>query len=497
MLFNSIDFLLFFPPVVTIYYLIQKKAQYIWLLMCSYYFYMCWNPKYALLLLTSTGITYLGGLGIEWIAQKQYDQRKKIFKMRCCLILGIMSNIAILGYFKYLNFTINILNRVIENLHLGKKLSTLDIILPVGISFYIFQALGYLIDVYRREIYAEKNFLRYALFVSFFPQLVAGPIERSKNLLIQLAKPIDFSYENMRRGLLLMLWGFFLKLVIADRAAIIVNGVYEDSASYPGFYIIVATFLFAIQIYCDFHGYSTIARGAALVLGIHLMDNFQAPYFSKSVKEFWRRWHISLSEWFRDYLYIPLGGSRKGTLRKELNLLIVFAVSGLWHGASLAYIAWGLLNGCYQVIEDICSKAKKLYDNKKEQCATFSINLYNQIKTFILVSFAWLFFRADGLSAAVSTLKNMLVFNWTVLFDETIYTSFGMQRQFFTVLILSIVILFWVDAKKYKGENVIEMFLCQGWMFRTITELCLIFIILLFGCYGEMYDTSAFIYFQF
>lgn len=519
MLFNSVDFLLFFPSVILVYFILPKKVRYIWLLLSSYYFYMKWNPKYTLLLFASTAITYIGGSCIRWIEENVGEGRKKSCK-KAVLFIGLALNLGILGYFKYLNFAVNLINQALQGLHIEKSLSAIDIILPVGISFYILQALGYLIDVYRGEIYAEKNFLRYALFVSFFPQLVAGPIERSKNLLTQLAKPASFSYDNLRKGLLLMLWGYFLKLVIADRAGIIVETVYGNSSLYPGFYIVVAALLFSIQIYCDFHGYSTIARGTALIMGIRLIDNFNAPFFSQSIKELWRRWHVSLSGWFRDYLYIPLGGSRKGKVRKEINLLFVFAVSGLWHGAALSYVVWGTLNGIYQVCGELFAEIKKRLSERKKQFLErkltyeeletagidtdktrnngggFSGRLGRRMVTFGLFSFACVFFRADGLLDALDLFKNMRVFNWTVLFDGTLYTL-GVERPYFVVMILAIVVLFAVDSYKYKGKDVADLFLAQGWCFRLFVEMLLLFTVLLFGCYGELYDTAEFIYFQF
>lgn len=304
-----------------------------------------------------------------------------------------------------------------------------------------------------------------------------------------------------------MLWGFFLKVVIADRAALIVNTVYADSTTYCGIYIIIATFLFAIQIYCDFAGYSTIARGSALVMGFTLTDNFCAPYFSKSVKEFWRRWHISLTGWFRDYLYIPLGGNRKGKRRKEINLLCVFSVSGLWHGSTTAYVFWGILNGIYQVVGDafqICreriAKRFKLISqwekNKSIRNDKFSKDLLQQLTTFLLINFTWLFFRAGELPTAFLLIKNMLCFNWTILFDGSLY-SLGVPKEFFRVLIYAIALLFIVDYKKYREIDVAEQFLAQRWWLRATAEIFLLFFILLYGCYGELYDTTQFIYFQF
>ena len=351
--------------------------------------------------------------------------------------------------------------------------------------------------------------MRYALFVAFFPQLVAGPIERSKKLLVQIHTPKSFHYENLRKGLLLVLYGLFMKMVIADRAAIIVNTVYGNVENYPGFYIIVATVFFAVQIYCDFYGYSTIARGFALMMDFRLMDNFNAPYYSKSVKEFWRRWHISLSGWFRDYLYVPLGGNRKGKLRKWCNLLIVFMVSGLWHGASVAFIFWGFLNGFYQVMEDLIVEAKKYFakyhikwkwfigETEEDNRIRFSTNLFHTIVTFMLVTFSWLFFRAGGMEDALEILRQAIsVNNWFILFDGSMY-GLGVARNYMNVLLASILVLFVVDYYKYRGQEVADMFFRQGWWFRVTCIMLLIFIILLYGCYGELYDIQQFIYFQF
>ncbi|MBD5492343.1 MAG: MBOAT family protein [Lachnospiraceae bacterium] len=500
MLFNTPQYLFFLPIVVLVYYCLPKKVRYIWLLITSYYFYMQWNPLYVTLLFSCTFLTYLCGRVLENVEKR---------KAKICFVICILLNLGILGFFKYFQFGLSLLNRLLACVHISEISWNHDILLPVGISFYTLQALGYLIDVYRGDIYAEKNFLRYALFVSFFPQLVAGPIERSKNLLVQLHTPKSFSYENIRKGAMLVLYGLFLKMVIADRAAIIVDTVYQDSATYPGFYIVVATILFSIQIYCDFYGYSTIARGSALLMGIQLMDNFNAPYYARSVKEFWRRWHISLSGWFRDYLYIPLGGNRKGKTRKRGNLLIVFAVSGLWHGASLAFVFWGVLNGIYQVIEDVAEEIKEQTKNWRQKWRKmigeaqedteqrFSRKLFQTIVTFLLVSFAWLFFRAGELDAAVHILANMFrVNNWTVLFDGSLY-ELGVASNYMNILLGAIALLFVVDYHKYHGKDVADAFLKQGWCFRVIGIMGLLFAILLYGCYGEVYDIQQFIYFQF
>ena len=337
MLFNSMTYLVFFPIVVIITFIIPNKIRYIWLLIASYYFYMSWNAKYGLLLLASTLITYIGGIAVDRVKSGQHDKTIRAF----ILVLALLLNFGMLFYFKYFNFAANTFNRIAARLGLHAIAPTYDIVLPVGISFFIFQAVGYLIDVYRGDIEAEKNPFRYALFVSFFPQLVAGPIERSKNLLKQLRRETRFDVKNAKSGLITMAYGVFLKLVVADNIATLIDPIFSSINDYNGMQLLYGAILFAFQIYCDFNGYTLIAIGSAEVLGYGLNKNFDMPYFASSVKDFWRRWHISLTSWFRDYLYFPLGGSKKGKLRKEINTMIVFLVSGLWHGSSWNYVVWG------------------------------------------------------------------------------------------------------------------------------------------------------------
>lgn len=304
MLFNSLNFMLFYPIVLLVYYILPAKARYVWLLAASYYFYMGWNPGYALLIALSTLITYLSGL---WIERWSHNHRMK----KVILVSNLAANLGILFFFKYFDFALENINMVRSRLGAGLIDRPFDVVLPVGISFYTFQALSYTMDVYKGTIRAERNVLKYALFVSFFPQLVAGPIERSESLLNQiknLDKRKGFDYGKMVDGVILILWGLFQKMVIADRAAILVDTVYDSYWLYGSVELILASVLFAVQIYCDFGSYSIIAVGTAKILGIELMENFNTPYFAQSIKEFWRRWHISLSSWFRDYVYIPLGG---------------------------------------------------------------------------------------------------------------------------------------------------------------------------------------------
>ena len=355
MLFNSLEFMIFFPVVCLVYYVIPHRVRYIFLLACSYFFYMCWNPTYALLMLTSTAITYVSGLLLS-SAEKISDEGVRSRRKKWYVALSFASNLSILFFFKYFNFAVDTVARLLQAVHIQAQTPTFDVILPVGISFYTFQALSYTVDVYRNDIYAEKNFLKYALFVSFFPQLVAGPIERSKNLLLQINEKHRFEFERVREGLLLMLYGYFQKVVLAEYLGTAVDAVYNTYTERTGFQLLLATILFAFQIYCDFGSYSNIAIGAAKVMGFRLMENFNTPYLSRSVAEFWRRWHISLSTWFKEYVYIPLGGNRKGAKRQILNLIIVWGLTGIWHGASWNFVLWGLYYGVLLIFEKFVFK---------------------------------------------------------------------------------------------------------------------------------------------
>ncbi|MBD5531548.1 MAG: MBOAT family protein [Lachnospiraceae bacterium] len=494
MIFNSIEFLLFFPIAVLGYYLIPHRVRYLWLLVCSYYFYMCWNPAYALLIFFSTAVTYIAALVMSALAGKKNEK----FWKRCCLAGGFVLNLGILVWFKYADFFLLNVGRIAQGIGIKWTPPQLDLLLPVGISFYTFQALGYIMDVYRGETAAEKNFFKYALFVSFFPQLVAGPIERSNNLLSQIQERHRFEFETVRDGLMLMLWGYFLKMVIADRAAIFVDAVYAEEHLYGGWYLIIATMLFALQIYCDFAGYSIIAMGAARVMGFRLTDNFKSPYLAQTVADFWRGWHITLTGWFRDYLYIPLGGNRKGRVRQYVNIMIVFGLSGLWHGASFSFIVWGLLNGFYQVMGKLLQPVRdKAVDVLQINRQAFSHRLYRMIATFLLVDFAWLFFRAGDLGEAVWSIKSMVrAGNIHVLFDGSLFMV-GPDAKNFVVLALATGVLLFADYMKRRGIVLREWLCRQGVWFRWLCLYAGVCAVLLFGVYGVGYDETAFIYFQF
>lgn len=499
MLFNSLNFIIFFPITLAIYYILPKKIRQYWLLIASYYFYMCWNAEYAVLLLFSTAVTYSSGLLIEGLKKKTASGKNIILQKKLIVAISFMLNIGLLCYFKYTNFALGLISDIAGFFHISVTFPTFDILLPVGISFYIFQSLSYTMDVYRDEIYAEKNFFRYALFVSFFPQLVAGPIERSKNLLKQLATPKPFNFDRFRDGFLLMLWGYFIKVVVADRIAIFVDRVYGNTEGYPGAYLILASIFFAFQIYCDFSGYSIIAMGCARILGIELMENFNAPYLSETVAQFWRNWHISLTSWFRDYLYIPLGGSRCKTFRKHLNVLIVFLASGLWHGASLSFIIWGGLNGIFQIIGSFLKpiRDRLLAFTGKTAAMVFLRRIAAILTTFILVDFAWIFFRAGSAALALHIIKDIFAAdNLQILFDGGLYKA-GLDDRSFWFMIFSILVIIIADILKKRGVVVRYVVIRRRLLIRSLLTALFIFIILTFGVWGPGYDATEFIYFAF
>ena len=501
MQFNSYDFMLFFPIVLLLYFLIPAKFRYIWLLISSYYFYMGWNPKYAILIAFSTGVTYICGLVLEK-ANLIEDEKVRKKRKKSCVAIGLFINLAVLFVFKYAGFTIESLNAVFSRVHIKLIELPFDIILPVGISFYTFQALGYIIDVYRGDIKAEKNFARYALFVSFFPQLVAGPIERSKNLITQLNcldKVKVWDTKRISNGAVMMLWGYFQKMVIADRVAILVNQVYDNYADYGAMAFILATLFFAIQIYCDFGSYSNIAIGAAEIMGVRLMENFRAPYLATSISDFWKRWHISLSTWFRDYLYIPLGGNRCSKGRKYFNIMVVFLTSGLWHGAAWNYVLWGGLHGLYQIIGDLLKPLKeRCYRIFKVNTTVKSFQWGQIIVTFLLVDFAWVFFRAPSLFQAIDMMKNALshMDPWAI-FDGSLYT-WGLSIYEFWIAVVSIILLLIIDIVKVEKKNGLrDAFFRQNILFRWGVYIGAICAIFLFGIYGPQFTAQEFIYFQF
>ena len=484
MSFISFAFMAFLPIAVLINFIVPTKYRYIWLLIVSMVFYSTAGiPAVGILLLSMLSI-YTSGIYIG----------KKKGMAKFVLFLCLLFNIGILFVFKYLNFFMVILEKVtlgsVEAVHF-------NMILPLGLSFYILKSVGYLIDVRRGKIEPEKNFFKLALFVSFFPQIVAGPIERAGNMLKQFDNPKPIDFDRFRDGFLEVLWGYFLKLVIAERLAIFVNTVFNASEGIRGSVAFVAIIFYTFEIYADFAGYSHIAIGVARILGIDVMKNFECPYLAMSIAEFWRRWHVSLSSWFRDYLYIPLGGNRKGTVRKFINILIVFTVSGLWHGADFTFLAWGLIHGMYQVIGSILTpvrdKVTKVFNVGR---SSFSHRVVKTVGTFILVAYAWVFFRADDVYQALGIIRNSFEITPWKYVDGSMY-QYGLTRGSFLIGIFGIVLMIIVDLVNNRGIVIREKILCQGMWLRWIIMIAGILVTVVCGIWGPGYDVSDFIYKQF
>ncbi len=491
MQFVSLQFLAFLAAVIFIYFILPKKIRYIWLLLTSWGFYYIAGGKFLILLVLITAITYGAGLFIE------KEKEKPNSKAGVILAVSIVMLVLVLGYFKYVGFLFETVKSIQKFLNLAESEAVINILLPLGISFYLFQAMGYLIDCYKGKIAAEKNYLLLALFISFFPQITAGPIERAGNMIPQYKEPQSFSYESMRDGLLLMLWGYFQKIVIADRLAVVVDTVYDSPKQFSGTIIFLATVFYTFEIYCDFAGYSNIAIGAAKIMGIKLMNNFESPYMSKSVAEFWRRWHISLSSWFKDYLYIPLGGNRKGYVRKLINLMIVFAVSGLWHGAAWTFVVWGILHGVFQVLGIVLKPVRdKLVQLFKVDRSSFSHGLYQVVVTFLLVNIGWIFFRADTFEKALYVLVNMWKPSLWVFSDKSLY-NLGLVEQDMKLLIASLLVLVAVDICNAKKIVIRDLITKQGLWLRWVIYIAAAIFVITCGIWGPGYDAASFIYSSF
>ena len=474
MLFNSLHFVFFFILTTAVYFILPHRYRWAFLLLISCYFYAVFVPIYILILGFTIVVDYWAGRLIE----DHRHHRKKL------LLASIVVNVGFLCFFKYYNFLNDNLTAL---LHLGgsqNPFPPLRILLPIGLSFHTFQAMSYTIEVYRGHQKAERHFGIYALYVMFYPQLVAGPIERPQNMLHQFYRKVEFNYDRIVAGLRLMLWGLFKKIVIADRLSIYVDAVYNNAEHHSGITCIVATIFFAFQIYCDFSGYSGIALGAAKVLGIDLMENFRRPYLATSIRDFWSRWHISLSTWFRDYLYIPLGGSRVKVPRHILNLLIVFMVSGLWHGASWTFVIWGALHGLYQTAELLMNKyvfKKKHAEAPKSQWA----RLPRYVLTFSLASFAWIFFRANTVQDAFTVIGNIFT-----LRPGSFFVGYGAGFMYSVGLIIFLML-----------AEINQEFLAEKWsmiwspkpVVRMAGYALLLIVMLLIG----VFNGGQFIYFQF
>lgn len=508
MLFNSFHFLAFFPVVTILYFLLPHRFRWGLLLAASCYFYMAFIPKYILILFVTITVDYLAGIGLEAVKDR---------KRKWVLFASILANVGMLGFFKYFNFANENIAALAEFIGWNYPIENLEIILPIGLSFHTFQSLSYTIEVYRGNQKAERHFGYLALYVLFYPQLVAGPIERPQNILHQLHEEHRFEYRRVADGLKWMAWGMFKKVVIADRMALFVDPIYDSPFGHEGPALAFATLAFAIQIYCDFSGYSDLAFGSAQVMGIRLMKNFAHPYFSKSISEFWRRWHISLSTWFRDYVYIPLGGNREGWLRMALNLLVTFLISGLWHGANWTFVVWGALHGVYVVVNGVFGPIwLRLRDGRVGKQIPALLDTASVATTFALVCLAWVFFRAHSISDGFHIVSH-LYSGWGQFASESarlisddfrsgfweslngIFAAIGqlssLTRSEFVLSVAAFAVLLFMEVWQHRGDA-LEQFNAQPPALRFLSYSLLVATILALGT-SYTGVQQAFIYFQF
>ncbi len=487
MLFNSTRFIVFFAVAVTCYFAIPRRFRWCFLLAASYYFYACWKPGYAVLIVFSTLVDYAAGLLMGATSDTRVRRRY--------LILSLCSNLGLLFFFKYYNFFNDALQPIFA--HIGLHLPASHFLLPVGLSFYTFQSLTYTIGVYRGIVQPERHLGVFACFVCFFPQLVAGPIERAQNLIPQFREAHTFDYARVSDGLKLMAWGLFKKVVIADRIAVLVDQVYSHPSQYPGVGVTLATVFFAFQIFCDFSGYSDMAVGAAQVLGFRLTINFGRPYFATSAADFWRRWHISLSTWFRDFVYIPLGGNRTGALRWTANIATVFLLSGLWHGANWTFPIWGALHGGYMIAGRFLRpfRASAVQVLRLDR-APWLLRALQTAFTFALVCFAWIFFRASSLDNAIEVIGNLFR-GWGViaqparLWDTLL--SMGLERDDFLIAVAMMAVVAGVHVFQETRGSVRAALSRQPVWVRWSAYSALLWSIFLFG----VFQHKEFIYFTF
>jgi len=484
MLFNSSHFLVFFVIVTFIYFSLPYRHRWKWLLAASCYFYMVFLPVYILILGFTIVVDYWAGIYIE----KSSGKTRRSF-----LIFSLIANIGVLAIFKYYNFLNENLSFLLHSFGLNDPLPYLSILLPIGLSFHTFQAMSYTIEVYRGNQKAEKHFGIYSLYVMFYPQLVAGPIERPQNLLHQFREKHDFDYEKVTSGLRLMAWGLFKKSVIADRLTTIVDNVYGNPYTHNSLSLVIATLFFTFQIYCDFSGYSDMAIGAARIMGFDLMKNFDMPYQAKSISEFWKRWHISLSTWFRDYLYISLGGNRVTVPRWYLNLFIVFLVSGLWHGANWTFIVWGALHGFYLIF---ALMTKTIREKANLATGFDKIPFLSTIITFSLVSLGWIFFRAETVNSAFYIVKQIFLGMPEVLSKfishQSIFEYIGASKK--DIILSVVLILFLIVIQRLHARfNLIKILKRQSIVIRWTVYYGIIITIILLG----VFENRQFIYFQF
>lgn len=486
MTFNSWEFLLFYPIVLLFYFVLPKKLKWPMLLLASYYFYMCYQAELVFLIFGTTLIS--------WIASNIIEKTESRALRKLCLAVTLIVCLGVLFFYKYFNFLAGSVVSLVSYFGINPSPVVLNLMLPVGVSFYTFQTLSYVIDVYRGDIKTEKNFFFYALFVSFFPQLVAGPIERPGNLIPQLKEPKGWNRADAVKGAKHMIVGFFKKVCVADLLSLYVNEIYNDVSSATGYGVIIATALFAVQIYCDFSGYTDIAIGCARIMGIRLMKNFDHPYTATTIKEFWSRWHISLSSWFKDYLYFPLGGSRCKKSRHMFNLFVVFLVSGLWHGAAWTYVIWGAIHGVYQIVGNLTIKARnRALSIVRLSEKSLPVVLFRRAMVFVLVCFSWLFFRANSMSDALSLLRTLFVSGWGGSLSDAL-AAMNLGAVSILTCVLSILTLIMIDrVLKYEDDEGGSYLLVKNGSF-----IYFVWIIMFAWAILLSQDiASTFIYFQF
>ncbi len=491
MLFNSIEFLIFLPITFCLYWIFPKKIKWLVLLIASYVFYMWWNWKLVFLILFTTIISYLCGLLVDRC-------KNRIGIKRFILIISLLLCFGVLIFFKYFPFLANVYSDIIKAFGGSGIHGYFDIMLPVGISFYTFQTASYVIDCYKGKIQSEKHFGYFALFVTFFPQLVAGPIERPEDLIPQLKSEKSIKIIDYSSAFRIMLIGFFKKIAVADVIGIYVNSVYQNVSEANGLMVLIASFLFAIQIFCDFSGYSDIAVGCAKLFGVNLTENFNNPYSSKSIKEFWNRWHISLSKWLRDYIYFPLGGSRVNRFRWMINIMIVFFISGLWHGANYTFIVWGLLHGAFQIVGSLTLKYRdKAWQKIKINPNGKFVSCLRIIGTFIIVDFCWIFFRANNINdAAIAITKIFTDWNFSFEFIKNSVKALGITKIAIPYILICFAGLLVVEKLKY--INVKPTKILDNSIVRYASYFVLTLFIMGAWIYLQASEVgSSFIYFQF
>lgn len=495
MLFHSVSFLIFLPLVLLFYFIIPAKWRIGWLLLASLLFYMSFQPKYIAVIIFVTAVSYFAGLWLE--REKDLSKRRKVIMSGAVITVA-----AVLVLFKYTGFLLGNVNRLLKLVHISRIPDVFSLVMPVGISYFTFQVISYIVDVYRGKIKAEHSFLTYALYVAFFPKIISGPIERGEGFLQQLHACRCFRLWDGKRvfeGVTLMLLGYFQKMVVADRLAIFTGEIFGNYMLLGSVELFAGAAAFYLQLYTDFAGCINIAMGMAKIMGFSLTENFDAPFFAGSIREYWARWHMSLSSWLRDYIYIPLGGNRRGTLLKYRNLMITFLVSGLWHGAGWQYILWGAVHGGYQILEYVTAPvAERVNGWLHTKTESFSYRLLQKVKCWLLVCFAYVFFKVPSGRAGLHYLGRMFT-KWDpwVLFDKSLY-GFGVSENYSHFLWLAVIFLMLVEYLKYKRKLSLDVWLTEQCIwFRWLVVMGMLMTIIVCGVYGAAYEAKNFIYFQF